>query len=56
MRQPERLGLASQMSLLVAKIEPLRPPNENIVATGTNHRLIGQLSVDQACNDVQWLL
>jgi len=33
---------------------PLRPGA--IVATETIHTLIGQLSVDQACNDVQWLL
>jgi len=26
------------------------------VATETIHTLIGQLSVDQACNDLQWLL
>gem|GEM_PF-2469277 len=28
----------------------------NIVATETIHTLIGQLSVGQACNDLQWLL
>jgi len=28
----------------------------SIVATKTIHTLIGQPSVDQACNDCQWLL